>query len=95
MERVMKTKWTPNDVEVMLHCHTSPEEHPRIDAQAVYNAIDDFLLRDMIQRDTMAHAKIYTPTPKGRAWLKAILSTPEPTAVTSWKVMPEEGVKQG
>jgi len=34
---------SPNDIEILIHCHTSPIRHPRHNAPAVIQALDDFV----------------------------------------------------
>ncbi len=68
---------TPNDLEVLIHYHTTPGKHPRIDAPAVVESINGFLKDGVLKR---AELNIVV-TEMGRAWLDIILETPYPTMV--------------
>lgn len=69
---------TPNDIEVLIHCHCSPNVHPRADAPAVIETIERFLNDEIIER-SLRNEGTYNTTDKGRAWLKCILNVPYPT----------------
>lgn len=75
------TIFSPNNIEVLLHCHTSPRPHPRInDAQAVMDAVDMFLKLGAIEIDRDAEdSNVYKTTPMGKAWVNALCNTPPPT----------------
>lgn len=79
----MKTPLSPSDIEVLLHCHTCPAPHPRHDAPAVIESIDMFFQAGMIL-PTPTRSFTFTTTPKGNAFIQALLNTPEP--VQSWSV---------
>lgn len=67
---------SPSDIEVLIHCHSCPYPHPRIDAPAVSEAISWFCslgIIDAIGEDT------YITTERGKAWLQMIQNTPFPT----------------
>lgn len=73
---------TPNEIEILLHCHTTPIVHPRVDAPAVNSAIEMFLgcsiitINEVIDADT-----IYTTTDKGRALVQMLCDVEFPVQV--------------
>ena len=42
---------TPNSIEVLIHCHCSPINHPRADAPAVKSALRELEENGLITRD--------------------------------------------
>ena len=81
----MKTPLSPSDIEVLLHCHVSPSRHPRLEAEAVLQAIGMFVQTGMVAHNPQpGEHHVYTTTPKGDAFIEALLNTPEP--VQSWTV---------
>ena len=85
---------TPNDIEVLLHCHTSPEPHPRLHAPAVREAIEMWLALGYVKprkiegmcivdlAPTEKHSpEIYGTTPFGAAMVKAICKIELPKQV--------------
>ena len=57
------SEMTPNDIEVLLHCHVSPRVHPRADAPAVREALrrlEDNMLIEKREHD------YYHTTSRGR-----------------------------
>ena len=72
-------KMTPNDIEVLIHYHTTGTIHPRATAPAVCNSIDIFVRKGILeQRD----GDIYHTTKKGTALMCALCCTPDP--VEAW-----------
>ena len=70
---------TPNDIEVLIHCHTSPTVHPRIVAPAVAEAIEGFVRHGILeQRDGNG----YNTTERGQALMEVLCATPFP--VEAW-----------
>ena len=69
--------FTPNDIEILIHYHCCPSEHPRADAPAVKEAIAQFLV-DGILVKSESYDNSYDTTAKGCAWLKCILSVEYP-----------------
>ena len=68
---------TPNDLEVLIHCHVSPTAHPRIDAPAVKEALDMLEKNGLI----ILHKggdNIYSTTDKGNAFMQVLCSMPLP-----------------
>lgn len=75
----MKTIQTPNNLEVLLHYHTTPQIHPRHDAPAVKSAVEMLLAEGLLQRDD----RLYTTTDKGKFYLDHLLSRPFPVRTFS------------
>lgn len=73
----MKTLQTPNNIEVLLHCHCSYELHPRIHAPAVKEAITKLWNAGAITTTTTYN--VYSTTPLGNAWVRLLCETPAPT----------------
>lgn len=67
---------SPSDVEVLLHCHTTPTRHPRFSAPAVADALAAFVAAGVIQDDGN---DTYSTTDLGAAWVKAITRVPIPS----------------
>jgi hypothetical protein len=81
----MKSPLSPSDIEVLLHCHTTPARHPRFEAEAVQRAISMFVQAGMVVHNPQpGEYHVYTTTDKGDAFIEALLNTPEP--VQSWTV---------
>jgi len=69
---------TPNDIEVLIHCHVSPVLHPRIDAGAVKEALARFLNCGLIEGfGDVSNA--YQTTDKGAAHIQQLCNLPFPT----------------
>jgi len=66
---------SPNNIDVLLHCHTSSTEHPRIDALAVQEAIQMLLTLAAIERK---EGNIFSTTPLGQAWVNALCAVEVP-----------------
>lgn len=71
---------TPNDIEVLIHCHVSPTPHPRLNAMAVSSAIASFMQNGLIER--YDEADTYQTTERGQAHIRQLCNTPWP--VNSW-----------
>lgn len=70
---------TPNNLDVLIHCHCSTEEHPRADAPAVQEAYNYLANSQMICRDLdCIDSDRWTTTEKGDAYIKHLLSIPFP-----------------
>lgn len=61
---------TPNDIEVLIHCHTVPSVHPRITAPAVREALKTFVIENMIYK-VKGH-EYYTTTLRGRVHISQL-----------------------
>lgn len=75
----MKSPLSPSDIEVLLHCHTCPEPHPRLKAVAVEEALAMFEDCDMISK--VGRADIYTTTAKGKMFIRMLCETPAPIEI--------------
>ena len=67
---------TPNDIEVLLHCHTSPAIHTRGDAPAVKEAIRSLEANGLIERRDQ---EWYHTTARGQAHVEQLCSLGWPT----------------
>lgn len=67
---------TPNDIEVLIHHHVSPSRHPRYDAPAVRETIDNFVKNDIFY--TYNGKDEYRTTEKGKVLMHILCSTPFP-----------------
>ena len=67
---------TPSDIEILLHCHTCPEPHPRIDAPAVQQTIEWFVAAGILEEK--GHLQSYKTTGKGNALVKMLCDTEFP-----------------
>ena len=67
---------TPNDIEVLIHCHVSPTRHPRSDAPAVINALAVLEKYELIVRDEFG---IYSTTTRGAAHIRQLCETQWPS----------------
>lgn len=74
----METIYSPNNIEVLLHCHTCPSPHPRLEAGAVKDAITGFLHVGAIEPDP--ENDCYRTTPMGKAWVQALCNVRPPRA---------------
>lgn len=68
---------TPNNIEVLLHCHTTPVEHPRYGAPAVKEAFEMFKELGAIKKN----GGYYVTTDLGRAWVESLCNTQIPKSV--------------
>ncbi len=67
---------TPNDIEVLIHCHCVPAIHPRIDAPAVAGAIRMLELHGLIEKH--GGEEFYRTTDRGVAHMKQLCSISYP-----------------
>lgn len=77
---------SPNDIEVLIHCHCQPIPHPRRGAPAVSEALQRFVRDGIIELSS--EPGVFHTTSKGAAWLRMILATPYPES--QW-VDPRDG----
>lgn len=74
---------TPNNIDVLLHCHTTAGPHPRIEAGAVKEALA-WMHRELVIKvdpeDYGTEHHGYRTTEKGAAWVRALCSVPCPAA---------------
>lgn len=84
---------TPNDIDILLHYYTTPEEHERIEAPAVSKAIQSFLDRGILRLATLDEKLVwagsYRVTEKGQKLVTMLCSTPDP--VFRWIDPRDEG----
>ena len=65
---------TPNDIEILIHCHVSPAKHPRFDAnRAVF---DSLVVNGLLER--LIPSDDYVTTPKGAAHVGQLCALPWP-----------------
>lgn len=67
---------SPNNIEILLHCHCSPGVHERIHAPAVGLAIDRFLDAGAIVHGEEPNT--YKTTHLGCAWVEALCNVEAP-----------------
>ena len=72
------TTMTPNELDVLLHYHTFIEEHPRLKAPAVQDALKNLIKKELLTVEKGEKKGIYHSTERGKIWLEMILSTPLP-----------------
>ena len=76
---------TPSNIEVLLHCHCSPESHERQEAPAVASALSMLLGAGCIEvehdQSVTAGQTVYTTTRKGASWVKALCNVECPKSV--------------
>ena len=70
---------TPNEIEILIHYHTTLSVHPRIDAQAVIGAIERLLKQGLIIR--MHGQEYYTTTLRGKAHIQQLCNLTIPIHV--------------
>jgi hypothetical protein len=77
-EKKRKTM-TPNDIEILIHCHTTPLVHPRIDAPAVKESLEMMESHNLIYQEILE--EYYLTTDKGKAYIAMLCNTPMPEQV--------------
>ena len=70
---------TPNGIEILLHCHTSPQAHPRANAPAVQEALRSLLVNGLIRSEDGGY---YSTTERGMAHVEQLCRLPWP--VSEW-----------
>lgn len=75
----MRCIHTPNNLEVLLHYHVTPTKHPRFEAPAVEEAIEELYQEGLIVND----GKSYRSTAKGKFYIEHLLRQPYPVTVFS------------
>lgn len=68
---------TPNDLEILIHCHVSPTPHPRFDAPGVKKALDDLVECGLIVLHN-GNCGIYSTTDRGNAHMQVLCYIPLP-----------------
>ena len=73
---------SPNNIDVLLHCHTRVCPHPKIDAPAVAEALEMFERLGVIKKTSEPGR--YKTTPLGKAWVEDLCSVCMPTKETAY-----------
>ena len=76
------TKFSPCDIEVLLHCYYSPEEYPRVYAPAVQSSYGILVLCGLIEPvyNEVTITSEYRTTERGRAHVKQLCTLPLPSS---------------
>jgi len=69
---------TPNDIEILIHCHVSPAPHPRY--EYITDVIRQLLTSDLIQHGDEPNS--FRTTERGAAHVEQLCDTPWP--VQAW-----------
>jgi len=69
---------TPNDIEILIHCHVCPEPHPRAKFPAVSETLRSLEVNGLIEQRL---GDGYHTTERGKAHIEQLCSTPWPTQV--------------
>jgi hypothetical protein len=69
---------SPSNLELLLHCHYSPEQHPRLRAPAIQEGIDYLIGHGMIRHARGGDPEIYDTTEKGVAYIDYLMQVPFP-----------------
>ncbi|QBJ04477.1 hypothetical protein HOV23_gp096 [Pseudomonas phage Lana] len=77
---------TPNDLELLIHCHVSPDVHPRADAPAIIKGTSRLVTAGMIRLDN----NVYTTTAKGAFYLRHLLKQPFPVETYEIPEVPDD-----
>lgn len=67
---------TPNDIEILIHCHTTPSAHPRIDTPAVKDSLKTMEDQGLISKEDSEG--FYRTTDKGAVYMTLLCSVPMP-----------------
>lgn len=65
---------TPNDIEVLIHHHVSPNLHPRAHSPAVQMSIDMFVMDGILKEDGLG----YRTTERGVVLMRMLCDTEYP-----------------
>ena len=68
---------TPEEIEVLIHCHLSPTTHPRISEPVVQQAIRMFEAGGIIRKDSDLKG-IYHTTTIGKDFIRILCEIPFP-----------------
>ena len=71
----MESEMTPLEIEVLIHCHSCPAPHPRLNAPTVAGTITEFKNQEVIRRVK----NYWETTDKGKAMIRLLCSIPLPT----------------
>ena len=81
------TKFSPAEIEVLLHCYHSPEIHPRIDTPCVKSSLVNLEMCLLIEPQVYmpgidtTNLSTYRTTERGSAHIKQLCSLPLPKQV--------------
>lgn len=70
---------TPNDIEILLHCHTCPDRHPRMEAPGVRSTFQSLEINGLIEEHKDGY---FVTTGRGKAHVETLCTTPWP--VQKW-----------
>jgi hypothetical protein len=73
-----------SNLELLLHCHYSPDPHPRLHAPSIQEGIEHLLAHGMIDHTTVS--QVYKTTEKGKYYIEWLLHVPFPRGV--WEMPP-------
>lgn len=76
------TKFSPCNIEVLLHCYYSPEVHPRENAPAVQSSYELLELCGLIEPvyNEVTITNKYRTTERGRAHIQQLCTLPLPSS---------------
>jgi len=66
---------TPNEIEILIHCHVSPVKHPRADYPAIQEVLQGMETNGLIEK---CDQEVYRTTDRGRAHVEQLCSLPWP-----------------
>lgn len=66
---------TPNDIDILLHYHVSPTDHPRLHAPAVKQSISMLIHEGLLY---LADNNMYATTDRGFAHVRQLCNLPFP-----------------
>lgn len=69
---------TPNEIEILIHCHVSPVKHPRGDAPAVREALLFLEADGLIEKIEDGDGVQFRTTSRGKAHVASLCSLPLP-----------------
>jgi predicted transcriptional regulator len=75
----LEIEMTPNDIEILIHCHVSPSVHPRDNAPAVQQALRSLVTNGLIEQ---IDGGGYHTTPRGKAHIEQLCGLSWP--VEAW-----------
>ena len=83
---VVSRKWrlSPAYISVLLHCHCHCDEIPNRGAPVVVDALREFMEYGLIVKGGM-YPHGFETTPKGRALVEMLCSTPLPVAISGFQ----------
>lgn len=70
---------SPSNLELLLHCHVSPAEHPRMEAPAIQAGIRYLSAQGLIE----PYDRTYQTTAKGKFFIEHLMKVPFPEVTFS------------